>query len=252
MLFGLFNHRTGDRMPFEANLNLKLEQDERELKNATIVNIGAGGLEFLIIYEKENELAKGDLAWFYFNLPDLGEVEAKGQIVHSRYGVNQHKDRCIFYGVKFLDISIDAWNYIVDYCSSKKAQLNQEVSFEKMESISKQKTPPRQESGPIVTIPNLNASIQQKDGKILEGKVEGISLGGLRIYLPVNLPINSNNTLRLNYHDKTVYTVAKAAWSVPVKNEYKNYLNGLLFYRFNEEQLDLVKTIMNDLLYDKV
>lgn len=118
MLKGFIGRRVAQRVPFEAEMTLHFEIDGKEPVEATASNISSGGMQFLLPKGKM-QIPPEEQVELIFDLPKLGETVIKGEVCYFSNAFDQNRQPISCYGVKFIDLSLDTWNSINEYCQSK-------------------------------------------------------------------------------------------------------------------------------------
>jgi c-di-GMP-binding flagellar brake protein YcgR len=235
MLTGIINRRIANRASFEADFMIKfVNPDGAVLVLATAMNISAGGMRFSIL-KNTLLLNIGDKIEFIFQLPDSGNIPVSSEI---RYRDIRDDDPEVHYGVKFLNISLDNWNNIINYCRSNPSDSNANP-FGPVADRAPQQLSASDDSKITASI------ILEEDGTTFSGKIEDISFGGARIntrhFIPVNCPVS------LNIEDRNTSVAVKGycIWSAPERSDVQVYLAGIFFPHLDEEQFDKLRTLIN-------
>jgi hypothetical protein len=234
MLTGIINRRIANRASFEADFMIKfVNSDDAVLMLATATNISAGGMRFSIL--KDTLLLDiGDKIEFIFQLPDSGNIPVSSEI---RYRDIQDDDPEVHYGVKFLDISLENWNNIINYCRSNPADSNPD-SFRVAADIAPQQLSASDGSKTMV-------SIGLADGTIFPGKIEDISFGGARINSNHFIPVNCQVSLNIEDRNTPVAIKGYCIWSAPERDANPVYLAGIFFPHLDEVQFDKLRALIN-------
>jgi hypothetical protein len=235
MLTGIINRRIANRALFEADFMIKFvsPNNNKELVLANAVNISAGGMRFSI--RKDTLLLNiGDKIDFIFQLPDSGDISVASEI---RYRTIQDANPEVHYGVKFLNISLEDWNSIVNYCKNNSAALNSDSI------ISTNDAPP--ELPASSDIDTIGASVMFEDGTTFPVKVEDISFGGARINTDRLISVNTPVLLKIEDLNPKFEIKGYCIWSAPEKNNDTAFMAGIFFYQFDPEQFEQLRSLIN-------
>jgi hypothetical protein len=238
MLRGVVDRRIGQRVPFHAELKINFEHNGVELEQAIASNISAGGIEFYIPADNF-ELKYGDTIEFCFNLPLLGTTLVKGEVRHLRQGVDLFQRPALFCGVKFLDLSLETWNSITQYCSSKTTR-----------NISSSPAPATGNSESTLSsihkraTLDLDVIIELPEGRTINGKLEDISFGGARICTPESIPVNTYVVVKIGYRDVTMEVNGVSVWNSHCSESESQYLTGIFFHSLDAPQLEQLRTLI--------
>ena len=115
MLKGLIGRRVSERVPFGAELNIKFELEGKEPILAVAANISPGGLQFTVAKGKI-KLQPEDAIELLFHLPKKGDTIINGEICYFSNTSDAFNNPQVCYGVKFLNLDLDTWNSINEYC----------------------------------------------------------------------------------------------------------------------------------------
>lgn len=244
MIKGKIEQRTAERVPFETGLQIKfINSDGKVLLEAYSINLSAGGLKFYALGSQLLEL--GEKLEFTFTLPHFGEKKVEGEICYREieYDQNQQVKRTN-YGVKFIAMPLETWNYIMDFCYQNEVDLQPE---------SNNTTEPKQ----VITIQNqetkepyssVKATIIYHERKI-EGVIEDLSFGGVRIRTKYQIPINANVNIAIQYHEKAFFLNGICIWNSPVTDagiepDYPS-MAGIFFNSLQKNQFDDLADLIN-------
>lgn len=244
MLHGTIDRRISNRVPFQAEVTVRLERDGEGLPLAVASNISAGGI-LLSLPQNSRKLDSGEIIEFVFPLPNLGDTLVKGDICYVRSGLDAQRNPAYLYGIKFIDLSAETWNYIFDYCQTKTAEVPWEAPQ------------PSEHLGPFnvnlisenqrqnyVMPPLFDVALHLEDGRSLQGPVKDIGFSGLRIRLGEFLPPQLHVTVNLKYEDIQVRLNGKCVWSMPVGRDSQDHITGIGFENVNPEQFGLVRELI--------
>jgi hypothetical protein len=211
---------------------------------ATANNISAGGI-LLSLPQNSRKLISGETIDFIFPLPNLGQTLVKGEICYIRSGLDPQRNPACLYGIKFIDLAVETWNYIFDYCQTKTAEAPWEAP------------PPVEQLGPFnvnlisenqrqnyVMPPSFAVVLHLEDGRSLQGPVKDVGFSGLRIRLGEFLPPQLHVTVNLKFEGIQVRLNGKCVWSMPVGRDSQDHITGIGFENVNPEQFGLVRELI--------
>lgn len=232
---GIVEHRVNQHAPFQAEMMICLEQDGQVLSKAKATNLSAGGIEFEIA-AGGFQLGVGDTIEFYFDLPLLGRTTLEGEIRHNRLALDDENKPVTVYGVKFIHLPLETWNFIVDYCQRPEIPAAPEIPVEG-ESIGME--PDNQSAGQT---DQLVAELQLRDGSSITSRVVSINIGGLTFLTEEPLPDNTRLTIRLATPTHLVYLPGVSVWCNPTDDGFQI---GINFVHINQEESEQLQIIMN-------
>jgi c-di-GMP-binding flagellar brake protein YcgR len=236
MLTGLINRRIANRAPFEADFMIKFINSEGEvLVLATATNISPGGMRFSIL-KGTMLLDIGDKIEFIFQLPDSGNIPVSSEI---RYRDIRDDDPEVHYGVKFLNISLENWNKIIDYCQNNQNEAEPKPNLFQQAAATASAQPVALDDSKITV------SVVLEDGTTFLGKIEDISFGGARINSNHFIPVNTQVSLRIEDRNRPVAIKGYCIWSAPERNADAVYLAGIFFTHLEQEQFDQLRMLIN-------
>ncbi len=115
MLKGLLNRRVSKRVAFKNEMSLLLESNGRAMALATATNVSSGGIQFYVP-EGLLEIQPGEELELIFHLPEIGEVNIRCAIRYLNHGKDRDGQNIVYYGGKFLDITVDTLKGLQVFC----------------------------------------------------------------------------------------------------------------------------------------
>lgn len=240
MFRGIVERRVTQRAPFEAEILIRLERDGLELATAVAVDIGAGGLQFSIPLGLAT-FEPGERIEFQFTLPVLGPTLVKAAICHKNI---PPASSVVFYGIKFIDIPIDVWNYILEYTQSH---------------ASPHEPPPNAPNPGMSNCPIALKWIQEPQHQVcpislpvritigsqtITGWVKDIGFGGLRLRLMEQLPLHQDIRLELSHEETRLSITGACLWILPIGKENPDYIAGISFAHLSQEEFGQIRTLI--------
>ncbi len=115
MLKGLLNRRVSKRVAFKNEMSLLLESNGRAMALATATNVSSGGIQFYVP-EGLLDIQPGEELELIFHLPEIGEVNIRCEIRYLNHGKDRDEQNIVYYGGKFLDITVDTLKGLQVFC----------------------------------------------------------------------------------------------------------------------------------------
>jgi len=107
------------RVPFKGDIQIYPENDERETISVTAANISTGGLQFYLPKGKKLRLSSDDIIIMKFSLQIGNELRCRGEICSFTNVTDDFGLPASCYSVRFIDLPLDIWNKLNEYCQSK-------------------------------------------------------------------------------------------------------------------------------------
>jgi c-di-GMP-binding flagellar brake protein YcgR len=236
MLKGFVERRLSKRIPFETEIQIRFEKNNQELIKTTANNISAGGMQFSIPwgFEFANE---GETLEVIFNLPLLGKTSIKGEIRHISFGIDSHYQRLSYYGIKFLDISPEIWNFILDFCNEPVA--NQEPSS--TININKLKEYDRKD---IRVETNLPANFVAANHEPVNGVIEDISYGGVRARAAKSFAPDEPVRVIIRHQGLELELNGICVWAQPNPAYQHQFSIGISFKQLNLDNFNKLRELI--------
>lgn len=235
MIRGIVDRRLSKRV--HTDLAIHLEYNGIGLEEAIASNISSGGMELYLPAETV-EFKTGTIIDFCFNLSNTGTTIVKGQVRHQRKGTDQYQNNVVFYGIKFLDLSLPTWNSITEYCNIKAVEnLVPFKSTPASQKIENAVHPVTNEFEVILHSDNMDQIL---------GHVEDISFGGARVRLNQPIPINNTVIIEVTFETVLIQLTGICIWCAPDHNHEttSHFLIGVFFESLTETQLEQVKKLI--------
>jgi hypothetical protein len=232
MLTGIINRRIGNRAPVQSEVKIDFRNSAGEVAGlANASNISAGGMQFSLLAQT-SLLKIGDKVSFIFQLPDYGEISVLSEVRYCNIHPAGDSTFRVHYGVKFLDFSLDNWNSIRNYCD-----LNKDTPYTDSNSTA------ANDNAPSSNL--LKTTVELENGLILNGVIEDLSFGGVRINLEQPLQINSYIALNIYYEAIVIKLKGYCIWCAPEKITPQLFLAGIFFPHLDQTQFDQLKLLIN-------
>lgn len=232
MIKGFIEQRTTPRIPFEQDIQIRFMKDDDTAVFGKTVDISAGGLQFSISWG-EDLFHLGDIIEIIFkDLPFIGDVTVASEIKYERPGIDPEYHRLNYFGAKFLNLSMDTWNAIIDYTRANPSSA-QPVSLPKKETI---------ERKDIRVTTCFNAEFKSSDNHYHPVIVEDLSFGGAKIKTPQPVAINDPMTLVLVNQDQRVEICGNCAWSGVEKDN--RFVAGIFFNKLSLNEYNILRNII--------
>lgn len=234
MIKGLVERRVARRVPFHYEIDIHLQKDDLSQVVANATDISAGGIQFSIPWGTEI-LKEGDVVELHFDLPIIGKTIIHAEIRHLRFGIDTDQKRYVFYGAKFIDLNLETWNYVLDFC---------QVQTEPDEGTPKPEVHHEIERKDIRIPTTLMAKLQLPEGKSVYGLVEDISFGGVRLRIPIPIGVDTPVELQLLMKDMHLTINGLCVWSSEFNSEGRDYCAGIFFNRLDPEKFALLRNLI--------
>jgi hypothetical protein len=233
MLTGIINRRIGVRAPVQSEVKIDFRNAAGEqIILAAATNLSAGGMQFTLPSQPQL-LNIGDKVNFIFQLPNYGEIAVESEVRYRTIHPGPSGLEAL-YGVKFLDFSLDNWNSIRQYCD-----LNQTEPLRE-NNLSNAATVPDGSKSVI-----LKATIELENGATVNGVVEDLGFGGVRLNLEQPLPVNCPVKLHIFYDQNILKLNGYCIWGAPEKVAPQQFLAGIFFPHLDQDQFDQLKLLVN-------
>ncbi len=229
MLLRLVEQRLSPRKSIKGSILIRSLNHENLIK-ASLINISPGGLQFVLAWGEEI-LKVGDTIDITFNEYNQNTI-ITAEVRYQRCGI-LNDSYSVFYGVKFINISLECWKKIasfLDYTNDN--QIFMEESKEQ-----------RRETRAFVS---QKVRIQTEGGSITSAILEDVSFGGAKIYTPQALPVNANISIHFTDHKPPFYINGVCLWCNYDETRSLQYesCSGIAFHDINSEQFNLLRSLI--------
>ena len=177
MIQGIVERRVSPRAPFNTEIFIDFKGKEAQSVVAQTTDISAGGVQFWVHLDK-NYFTDGDHIQLLFELPFFGKTNIEAEVKQIRFGLDFDQTRIVHYGAKFIDITMETWNAIMDYCRDTIEKTPGKVAY-------------NQERNDIRINAGLTAKVFLSEGQHYFSQIEDISFGGAKLRLPVSIPVKA-------------------------------------------------------------
>lgn len=231
MVKGFIERRVSQRVQFSVEIGVRLQQDTAEPIIAKTTDISAGGIQFSIPWGLSS-FSECDKLELIFYLPETGGTIINAEIRHQHFGIDGGQNRLNFYGAKFIDLNLETWNSILNYCMAKSHSTSAPPNH----------ILPEPKGLPITA--SLTAKVQLADGRAGYGLVEDISFGGVRLRVPMEIPVNSAIEVMLLTKDNQFKIDGSCVWTSEGKQDF---ISGIFFNRLDPEKFNQVRRLIFEL-----
>lgn len=234
MLVGFVERRLARRIPFRVELAIHFERNGQQTASATATDISAGGIRFCVPWGTE-VAQPGETAEFVFNLPNLGETRILGEIRHLRFGIDLDQNRLVYYGARFLNLPVETWNHLVDFC-----QATDDLKELENDSVQEPPKVEKERQDFRVSTGNLPIEINTTNGEKTFGYLEDISFGGIKAKFSGTTPLQ--NEVKIVIQD-TEYS-GICLWAVPLNPSEHGCRVGYRFVNLSKEQFEKLRAFI--------
>jgi c-di-GMP-binding flagellar brake protein YcgR len=238
MLKGYVESRTAQRIPFMQDLAIRLEKDGAAFASGTATDISAGGIQFVLPWGHE-VLSEGERIEIQFELPVIGTTLIRAEVRHFRYGINTEQHRFIYYGAKFLDLTLETWECLYDFCQPP------EPAPDEAAETPRPKTPAEEKERKDIRVSaNIPAQVQLPDGRSILGIIEDISYGGVRVRLPEEIVKDTPLTITPLTKSEPFTVGGVCAWTKSHAPASPDFSCGVFFNRLDTDQFNQLRTLI--------
>jgi c-di-GMP-binding flagellar brake protein YcgR len=238
MIKGYVESRVGQRIPFKQELSIRLEKDDANFASGTATDISAGGIQFFLPWGHE-VMTAGDRIELHFELPVIGVTVIRAEIRHLQYGINTEQSRFIFYGAKFLDLSIETWECLYDFCRPS------EPAPAGTAETPHQKTPAEEKDRKDIRVSaDIPARIQLPEGHFVTGVIEDISYGGVRVRVPEEILKDTPLTVTPLTKSEPFTIGGVCVWTKNHAPAEPEFSCGVFFNRLDTDQFNQLRSLI--------
>ncbi|HEX2952903.1 MAG TPA: PilZ domain-containing protein [Bacillota bacterium] len=239
MLVGFVERRLARRIPFKVELTIHFERNGQHTAIATATDISAGGIRFYVPWGTD-VAQPGETAEFVFDLPNLGQTRILGEIRHLRFGIDLDQNRIVYYGARFLNLPIEIWNHLVDFCQTVEEEEEQDQEPNPPEPLTVEKE--RQDFR--IATADAPIEIHSPNGEKTDGHLEDISFGGLKSRLSGQTPLNTEVTMIIPDDQHSVEVQAICIWAIPLNPPEVGCRAGFRFVNVSKEQFERLRAFV--------
>ena len=246
MLKKIIEKRVSERIPLNVPLKMKLANQELDASKAHVKDISSGGLLFSIPID-EFPAKMNDVMEFTFDVPEHGLAVVQGEICYIRLETDEDHKPITDFGVKFIDLSLDTWNTINDYCESFLT-----IPKKPIPASAKKPSQPLNAASPLPsqTIPDdqIIATIQLANGRIISGTTVYFGFGGVKLMIPEPVNIDEDFTVEIASKHVSLITHGVCIWCSGMHDDIKHFLAGINFKHLNDYQFNKLKDLINEFI----
>ena len=228
MFQGIVDHRISPRAPFKTEIVIDFIDEKAKSVTAKTVDISAGGIQFWVPLEK-NCFTDGDHIKLLFDLPFYGKTNVQAEIKHSRYGIDIDQTRIIYFGAKFLSITMEIWNAIMDY-----SRTTIESTPEIANTYHHQRNDIRIKAG-------VTSKLYLEENQPHICQIEDISFGGAKLRLPISVQANTPIKLVILDPEQPFSLEGICVWGEASENE-QDFFIGIFFNQLDNEKYDQLRS----------
>lgn len=235
MLVGFVEKLISKQNPNLEELRISFRRDWDDVAQGFLMYTSSGGIFFRV--PLGTDLAKpGEITEFVFDLPIKGRTRIRGEVRLSRYSVDVNQKRILIFEAKFINLSIDVWEILVDYCRMRAEGPKTDSSVIAVQRVKDDRLDFR------VIVNAVKVEIKPVNNKMFRGVIEDISIGGAKVMAPQGMTIGTKATFRVRRKELQMVLNAKCAWSVPYGDV--GFKTGLRFEDIEREKVDQLRLLI--------
>jgi hypothetical protein len=231
MIKGIIEQRTAPRIPIAKQIVIRFIKSNEKYIIGESVDISAGGLKFTIPWGEDIFHSGDQIEIVFKDVPFLGEISLTAEVRHEQPGIDHDLNRIILYGARFINLSMESWGYILDYCHTIIAsQVGPEINQNK-ENIQRKD---------IRIIAKYKVEVKVEN-QTYQAFVENISFGGAGIKLSEELQPDQSVTLLFSSLGIQFGIQGTCVWN---KSDNGQTHAGISFDKLTSEELFNLRGIM--------
>lgn len=233
---GIIEHRVSPRAPFKTEMIIELSNGNTQSVTARTVDISAGGIQFFVPFDKKC-LSEGELIKLLFNLPFYGKTNIDAIIKYSRPGIDLDQLRTVCYGAKFVNITMDAWNAIIDF---SRATIETDP----------EKTTYYHDRNDIRITAKMASKVYLGNEQYCSCQIEDISFGGAKLRMNVPIPVNAPINLLILDPKQPFEIDGVSVWAEPSENDHEFFI-GVFFNQLDSEKYNQLRAYIFKLVAER-
>lgn len=225
MLQGIVERQVSKLNPNKNNIFIYFTNEEGNSITVIATDITAGGFQFWMPLENIffNE---GDRFKLHLDLPFFGKTTIEAQIKIVRFGIDLVQKRIVNVNAKLIDVTMEIWNAIMDYCRSATLIKTHKMTY-------------YQERNDIRINAQTMSKLYLEDGHHFYCRLEDISFGGAKLRVRTQVTVNDTVKLLILNPLKPFELKGECIWSEKRGNQF---LIGILFEKMNHEMYNQLRS----------